>query len=89
MQEKGSRFLFQSLQSFTLESHISKDLSETWPMLTGNIGVSHIPHQKYHGNETMSTVSSHLFFHHSGVFCKYLLCAAGSWRTVSAVSSLS
>lgn len=32
-----------------------------WPMFTENIGVFHISHQNYHGNETMSTVSIHLF----------------------------
>lgn len=73
MQEKDSGFLFQPLHSFTLESPISKELSETWPRLTGNIGVSHISHQKDHGNET---VSIHLFFiiqqYFAGTYCVLL-----------------
>lgn len=86
LQEKGSGFLFQPLQSFTLESHISKELSETWPRLTGNIGVSHISHQTYHGNETAPI---HLFFqeYFASTYC--VLLGLGGQLVLFQISSMS
>lgn len=86
LQEKGSGFLFQPLQSFTLESHICKELSEMWPRLTGNIGVSHISHQTYHGNETAPI---HLFFqeYFASTYC--VLLGLGGQLVLFQISSLS